>query len=333
MKIVSYGHAYVGSGWSAGGETTLHDLLSFLAGRGWDVEFVMSEPCKNGKNDYIIDGVQVRAYTDHRQPIGRIATADLVVSHLGGAQRSSIIAKNNGVHSVHVIHNDHPYTKAMARHASYLIYNTEWVLGSFRDSRVPRPAGMVVHPPVNPKNYKVRSSRQHITCVNLSDGSEGHYDKGSKMFYALAERFPEEKFLGVIGAYGQQDVRTGYPNVTFMEHTQDIREAFRKTKIVLAPSKYESYGRVPIEAACSGIPTISSLAQGFKESAVPVHYADYQDVDGWETHLRDVLDHYSIHSTNAKRAVESIWDKSQQELDEFEQVMISLASQRRTRRR
>lgn len=330
MKIVSYGHAYVGTGWSAGGETTLHDLLSYLSRRGHDVTFILSEPARNGRDSFVLDGVQVCAYRDDSQPNRAIATADLVISHLGGAQRSSIIAKRYRVPSVHLIHNDQPYTMMMSRHAQYLVYNTNWVLEKFRDRRLwggryDRPPGIVVHPPVNPENYTVRSSRKYITLVNLSDGTDGHYDKGSKVFYALAERFPDEQFLAVKGAYGHQDIRN-LPNVAVMEHTEDIREAYRKTKIILSPSKYESYGRVAIEAACSGIPSLSSDADGFKEHGIPAFYAPHDSIEPWVDNLNAVLLNTKTFAKSAKQAAHQLWDKSQGELESLERDLVVLAN-------
>jgi hypothetical protein len=51
-----------------------------------------------------------------------------------------------------------------------------------------------------------------------------------------------------------------------MDHTADIREVFRKTRVVLMPSLYESYGRVAVEAACAGIPAIVHPTEGLLES-------------------------------------------------------------------
>ncbi len=40
----------------------------------------------------------------------------------------------------------------------------------------------------------------------------------------------------------------------------------RKTKLILMPSKQESWGRVATEAHCSGIPVIASDVEGLPES-------------------------------------------------------------------
>lgn len=329
-RAVAYAHAYPGTSFAAGGETTLHDLLTPLVADGWDVDLVLSQRSKNDRGDYTIDGVRVHDYTDKQQPNRMIPSADVVISHLGGAQRAGIIARGNKIPSVQVIHNDLDYTKAMARHAQFLVYNTEWVLESFRNSRHVRPPGMVVHPPVDPAKYRVRSKRKYITLVNLSDGDGGPYDKGSRMFYEMAKRFPEEQFLGVIGAYGHQDIRE-MPNVTIVPNDDDIKKYYAQTKIVLSPSNYESYGRISVEAACSGIPSITSLAPGFREHGVASHLVDYLDTDGWERAIRSVLDYYSLYSRQAKAKASALWKQSQRELSEYVAALDGLANSKRAR--
>ena len=280
---------------------------------------ILSKPKVDGTtNDYVIDGVKVRAFTDHKQPNRIIPSADLVISHLGGAQRSSIIARQSGIPVIQVIHNDLPYTMAMARHAQFLVYNTAWVMDSFCNSRHVRPPGIVVRPPVDPSKYRVESTREYITLVNLADGEGGPYDKGPEMFYYLAQKFPEQKFLGVVGAYGNQDIRD-VANVTIVPNTEDIREVYSKTKIVLSPSNYESYGRISVEGACSGIPSITSEAPGFLEHSIGFARVPYRDYSGWETALHLLLDSdtYGFASRAAEEAASQIWEKSQMELRSF----------------
>lgn len=334
LRVVSFAHAYPGTGFSAGGETTLHDLLVSLVDSGlFDVEFILSKTSNNRRGDFVIDGVQVREFTDQRQLRVAMTSADLAISHLGGAQRTSLVAKQNSVPSIHVCHNDLDYTKAMTKHAQFLVYNTLWVLDSFRNSRSPRPPGIVVRPPVDPGNYQVESSRRFLTLVNLADGEGGPYNKGPAVFYELAKRFPEEEFLGVLGAYGNQDIRE-LPNVTIRENTDDVKGIYAETKVVLSPSNYESYGRISVEAACSGIPSITSTAPGFVEHAVGHDRVDFRDVDGWEAALRGLLepDRYEAASRVAQDKALDLWETSQVELKAFVEACHELAVRKKQRR-
>lgn len=333
-KVVGYCHAYPGTSFSAGGETTLHDLLVALVDSGrFDVELILSKRSRNDRGDYVIDGVQVRDYTDNQQPNRAIPSADLVISHLGGAQRSSIIARQNRVPSIHIVHNDLDYTKAMAKHAQFLVYNTVWVLDSFRnDTRYNRPPGIVVRPPVNPAIYEVETSREYITLVNLADGEGGPYNKGPSTFYSLASRLPEYKFLGVVGAYGNQDIRES-ANVTIVPNTDDIRSIYSKTRVVLSPSNYESYGRISVEAAASAIPSITSTAPGFLEHGVGYRCIPWGDVDRWEHSLRELLnpETYRQASIEAKQKSVTLWEQSKRELKEYVQNCLEVAETGRKR--
>jgi hypothetical protein len=147
------------------------------------------------------------------------------------------------------------------------------------------PPVIVVPPPVRAEDYRTKPG-QHVTLINATP------DKGSAMFYALAERFPTARFLAVEGAYGVQDRRERH-NVTWVEHVAGDRmrgAVYRRTRVLLMPSVYESYGRCAVEAACSGIPTIAAPTPGLREALADAgHYAERNDVDAWAAHLGRLL--------------------------------------------
>ena len=57
-----------------------------------------------------------------------------------------------------------------------------------------------------------------------------------------------------------------FPNVTIWPQQEDARQIYRETRLLIMPSKYESYGRVAAEAAISGIPTICADLPGLREA-------------------------------------------------------------------
>ena len=78
----------------------------------------------------------------------------------------------------------------------------------------------------------------HTTMVNLTAS------KGCEVFYEMARRRRSDRFLGVLGAYGHQLVRQ-IPNVEVTGHTGDMRDdVYARTRVLLMPSDYESWGRV-----------------------------------------------------------------------------------------
>jgi glycosyltransferase involved in cell wall biosynthesis len=287
-KILAYVHAYVPIH-NAGAETTLHDIMSYLASEGWEASVLVKPQrisfatgrAENTPDPYVIDGVHVTHASDKKAVIHAVPKADITISHLECSEQTHLLSRTWKVPSVHLVHNDHPLTARWMASASGLIINTEWIADEEAFKSHPAPK-MVVYPPVDPGKYKTTRGKS-VTLVNLWE------NKGSGIFYELARRNPDISFLGVKGGYGEQDIRS-LPNVTIMEHTSDMRNVYSETKVLLMPSKYESFGRVGVEAMASGIPTIAHPTPGLKESLGDSGtFADRNSPDAWNNALRDIL--------------------------------------------
>jgi glycosyltransferase involved in cell wall biosynthesis len=60
------------------------------------------------------------------------------------------------------------------------------------------------------------------------------------------------------------------PNIRFERRTADVRAVFKRSRILLAPSRWdEAWGRVASEAHCSGIPVVGSSRGGLAEAIGP----------------------------------------------------------------
>jgi glycosyltransferase involved in cell wall biosynthesis len=106
--------------------------------------------------------------------------------------------------------------------------------------------------------------------------------------------------MGVMGGYGEQDVRSGFDNVTFHGHVMDMRPIYDETRIVLMPSKYESYGRIAVEAASRGIPSIVCPTPGLLEALDDAGiYA--VSVDQFSTHLKR-LQHWKAYKSASMKS-------------------------------
>lgn len=317
MNILSYTHAYYGGGHNAGAETTLHDIMRMLRHEGHSTTALLSKPHKNGSGPYLLDGVKVQNHSSKQDPEHWFPTADIILSHLECAARSGLVGRKYNKPVGHLIHNDQPYCITQAeRYADFLVLNTHWVEDQYSHIDVP---WVVLHPIIDPNRYKVNSSRQYITLINLSDGTDNRlsYDKGAHTFYEMARRFPNEQFLGVKGAYGYQLIKD-LKNVTFMEHANNILEVYRKSKVVLVPSKYESFGRVPVEAAASGIPSVVTRTAGTIEAmGTDTVYAPYGAYDKWEDGLFSILNDYDTHRDIALNRAKANWSRSMIEWDYF----------------
>jgi glycosyltransferase involved in cell wall biosynthesis len=91
-----------------------------------------------------------------------------------------------------------------------------------------------------------------ITLVNAN------VNKGVHQFIELAKRMPSRKFLGVRPYYGELWLPPAPSNIEWIPFDNDVRKILSRTRILLFPSYYESFGRIAVEAMYNGIPVIYS---------------------------------------------------------------------------
>lgn len=292
MRVLAMLHAYPPTH-NAGAEWAAHSLLRDLAGRRHDIHVLLSQPAA-AADSYEIGGVHVHPFRSKADPSRWMRgeeRADVIVTHLENTARASVLGELNRIPVVHLLHNTFEKSKSwlVKGSPSLVVYNTAWMKADaeswwriHRGDR-PMPWGITVHPPVSADDYEATPG-DRITLINLTE------EKGARVFYGLAERMPRRKFLGVIGGYGQQIVRDDLPNVEIVPHTPGDRMAkdvYARTKLLLAPSAYESYGRVAVEAMCSGIPVIAHPTPGLMESLGDAGtFCDRGDLDAWEAAIK-----------------------------------------------
>jgi glycosyltransferase involved in cell wall biosynthesis len=279
VKVVARVHGYPPQ-LNAGAEMMLHALLRALAARGHDCEVYLTDPC-TARLPYRWQGIYVvpKGAFDSEKAV---KTADVVISHLGPSSHTQLMARRFGTPMVYLVHNDFQVStqRELSQFpADLTVFNSQ----SMADNLAEYGTGIVVPPPVDPEEYRVEPG-DHVTLINLM----AH--KGSRLFYRLAGRMPDIPFLAVEGGYGAQVIRRGLANVTFMGHTPDIKRAYERTKILLMPSVYESWGRVGVEAMSSGIPVIAHPTPGLQESLGSAGiFVDLNDVDGWIETVRTLM--------------------------------------------
>ncbi|MFE1170468.1 glycosyltransferase [Nocardiopsis sp. NPDC058789] len=270
-RIVALAHYYLPTH-RAGAEIMLHELLKALAERGHQVEAWATDE----EQDAVVDGITVRA------GVPESVDADVVVSHLKSVPLARKLAKKAGARFVLLAHSAAPWVvKDVRAGADLVVANSEHVARDLRH----RSETLIVHPPVYADRHRTRPGRR-VTLINPISA------KGSEVFYELARRMPEVGFLAVEGGYQQaEQVRKRLPNVRWQSHTADMRgKVWSHTKVLLVPSAEESYGMVAVEAAASGIPTIAAPTAGLREALGDAGtFADVDDIDAWETALRDLL--------------------------------------------
>lgn len=249
-----------------------HECLAELVRQGHTVEVLTALAAQ----EYELDGVHVAG---RAKPAHRVRHADVVISHLGDRGEAARAAAAADVPSVRMVHGDaSDTTQALNAHPTALaVFNARHLADRWDGPSV------VVHPPVNPDDYRTTPGGC-ITLVNLSPA------KGGDLFALIAAAMPDRAFLGVRGGYGPQRTRTAN-NVEVLPVTQDMRDVYSRTRIVVMPSEKESWGRVAVEAMCSGIPVVASPTPGLRECLGDAGiFVDRSDLTGWVNELRRLED-------------------------------------------
>ncbi|GHG14979.1 hypothetical protein GCM10017667_55570 [Streptomyces filamentosus] len=277
---------------NAGAEHMLVSMLRPLVERGHDVQVWLSRYGK-ASEPYDYRGIRVVPLEARLDFPSAVRKADVLLSHLECVPSTSALARGFGRPMVTICHNTHrPTFRDMAAGGTALaVYNSRWMKAEaelfFAEyPKAVRPAeSLIVRPPVFADEYATKPGKA-ITLINCNP------EKGGHVLAALARRMPDQQFLAVKGAYGEQ-VLPDLPNVEIVEHVdgQQMREqVYAHTRVLLMPSSYESWGRAGVEALASGIPVVAHPTPGLCESLGEGGlFVDRNDLDGYEVVLRKLL--------------------------------------------
>jgi glycosyltransferase involved in cell wall biosynthesis len=322
MKITVMVHGYPPLQ-NAGAEWMLHEMMKYLVNSGHKIEVLL--PISN-IDAYEFEGVQVRPDT-FTYTTKAIKESDVILTHLDRAGKCLNYCEFYHKPFVQVIHNTNDYDILRAKDKPYgagrfiyVIYNSLYTKNVLR---FPNP-GVVVHPPVDPKRYKVKRGKK-LTLINLFER------KGGLFFQQLAKLLPDYDFLGVEGGYGRQEKDINLTNVEYMENTPDARKIYAKTRILLMPSQYESYGRTGVEAMVSGIPVIAAPTPGLKESLGTAGiYCNVESPLSWIGAIKkldDPIEYKAASDACIKRAKE-IETSVPEELDAMERFLMDISNKK-----
>jgi len=275
--IAATTHAYVRDH-ALGGEVSLHRTL-----------LAATQPATvltRTRDPYILDGIRVQpiATDDVLDPNADPAPIAAQLQQIGA---SVVLAQNElslpsvraarqvGIPSIVSVHAPPKYGRGIrqaVQDASHRIYNTAQ---SAKEWRLP---GLVLHPPVPPLPTRRYGDGDAVTLLsNLAN-------KGVKTVLTVAERMPAQRFLIVRspaesthGLDGFDEWAARLPNVTVAPRVApaDVPDRYlSQTRILVIPSRMETYGMSAIEAAGYGIPAVSIMnphvAEGIGEAAYPI---------------------------------------------------------------
>jgi hypothetical protein len=283
----------------------LVSMLRPLVERGHDVSVWLS---RYGKAHDVYDyrGIRVVPLESGLDYPSAVKRADVLIAHLETVPSTASMARGYGGKLVVLCHNTHrPTFRDMAAGGTALaVYNSLWMQAEaelfFAEyPKSTRPAeSLIVRPPVFADEYATKPGKA-VTLINCCEA------KGGKVLEALARRMPEQQFLAVRGAYGEQ-ILPDLPNVEVVEHVDGVNmreRVYARTRVLLMPSSYESWGRAGCEALASGIPVVAHPTPGLCESLGEAGvFVDRNDIDGYEAVLRKLLQpaEYRLASKRAK---------------------------------
>lgn len=323
MKILAHLHGFVGKH-NAGAERYVEALLSYMIEKGHECAVLVPE--NMGDHGSEIKGIKILTENfnneDHvRQLYGEY---DYILTHLD--LTPSIIKRCQALNKrlIYVVHNQHsiPYWQVKPNQAFAFVWNSQWLKQRHNETyNFYSENEFVLTPYTNPEEFDTREynlERNKITLINLNE------NKGALQFIMLAKLLPEYEFLGVKGAYGDQITRLP-SNVTVINHTNNIKDVYARTKVLLVPSKKETWGMVGLEAMSSGIPVVAHPTEGLIEALGPAAlFALREKAYVWRDLVRKLMtdqDYYDYISNLSLARVEKTSQNSLKELSSLEKFL------------
>lgn len=253
MTLTAFLHGYP-PGWSMGGEISTHRTLAVVPGAT-----VITPRTTDG---YVLDGVTVlpSSGTDFMSIMddARSVDANILFAHSTLSQNTVRAARRLKIPSILAVHAPPRFAADLRRAwpvATVRLYNTEAARKDWRDSK-----GWLLHPPVGPVPTRVLYGPRDAYVLTSS-----LLNKGATQTLELARRLPDQRFIivrspahGTHGSLDFEETAASLDNVEVWDrlHPEMMWVLWEETRILLVPSRYETYGLSALEAAWYGIPSV-----------------------------------------------------------------------------
>lgn len=287
MRIVAALRGYPPGG-RYGALLATHHYLAHAVRRGHEV--VVGRTVGRGRG-WTIDGVTVASTWSASHVEELASTADVVVSHGGDSRARDMGGGRPHVRFAHGF-------DASGLDTELCVVNSRSLLAHLERSGQVRCPTIVCRPPVLAGAHRVDQVGREVTLASWTKV------KGSRVVWRLAERCPDRRFLAVLAGYGRSDERPRVDNVAVIPTQADMRAVWSRTRVLLMPSAFETWGMAGVEAMCSGIPVVAHPTPGLLESLGDAGtFVDRDDIDGWLDAL-DRLDDPDEYEAASRRARE-----------------------------
>jgi glycosyltransferase involved in cell wall biosynthesis len=311
MKVLGLTNVYLPIR-NAGAQVTLHELTVALAEFENPVQVLTT--AMHNTAPYSYEGVEVRTRCTFAEIMEAVSSSDVVIAQLDALAVASRACSRTHTPLVHFVHTNDQKTRNLLRYpVNMVVFASVWLsekLGRLATA----PKHMVVQPLINPAKYATMPG-DRVTLVNLS------VLKGADVFYALAQELPHRLFLGVAGSHEEQ-VFAARTNISILANAQSMRErVYARTRLLIMPSRQESFGRVALEAAASGIPTVASPVDGLVDTLGDAAlFVPTRQVRDWIEPVEEVLSDSDVYQQLAEKSrarANQMWAQSQRSLSSF----------------
>jgi len=337
MTTVALSHGYPPL-WNMGGEVSLHRTLTALKGK----RVVLT----NTEAEYYIDGIQVKQIDtpdvlDINADSGPIAQQlkelgaravigqnELSLAAVKAAQASNAVS----IVSVHTPPKYGGNIKRAVYHADYAIYNTQAAANKWNDAQ-----SLVIHPPISPMPSNTSTKGNAYTLLSSL------MNKGVQVVLDLAKANADKRFIIVRspaeathGLENLEELADKLPNVELLPRVSpdNVYKYLEQTRILLVPSRYETYGMSAIEAAGYGIPSIHvdtpDVREGIGEAAYLIKPLS---LEGATKGIKEIEANYQLYSDKARERAEFIQDRQFIELNRFADFIANIKKPEDKKRR
>ncbi|MBA4227613.1 MAG: glycosyl transferase family 1 [Hyphomonas sp.] len=256
---------------------------------------------------------------------------DVVVAQCHGSVRIAEEFHKHGVPVVLYFHNvefDELEGDPSSLKGCHFISNSDFTRDRYRQAFGIE--SVVIPPIIDRREYEVTSTGDFVTFINPVA------KKGLATVVEIARSLPEIPFLLVeswtLTSQQLADLSAdlaSLPNVTFRRRTDNMRDIYSQTRILLAPSLWEeAWGRVVSEAHCSGIPVVGSNRGGLPEAIGPggmilAHDAPIAD---WTKAVSDLWTNGSLYR-QASDAARQYADRPELNAEQQRSLLLSVIAQ------
>ena len=246
----------------SGGEKYIYDILKKLSENKMNKINVI---CDGDDEPVKFDNINIYETNEElNNRLQYIDKCDILISQL----KYGVTAINYGLSKnkkcILILHSYlKDYDKLVSNEKVIKIFNSNYVYKQYKnvkgDYYIIEP--IIDYPKYNKLFDKNIDCREYITMINPS------FSKGGDLFYQLCKYYKDRKFLVCEGGYLKhtQNLKKfrQLSNVLVIKNTERIiEEVYSRSRIVIMPSRLETYGMVAVEAISMGIPVILNKDTG-----------------------------------------------------------------------